>query len=354
MTIIAIMMAVMNVILISWLFYVRRNWIDNSNKLLYNILTNAANHESLSENVNKIVFTIKDFFKLDYATLYIYDKKDRQKLLLLSTTAEKQYIDKILKRGQQLIEETNNRNDAYIESSKSTLYYDSAKERDIKYMYFIKLVHGKEIIGALMVESVSGKGMSILEIDFFKSVVDSVTVYLQNIKFRRNELEQNNKDGLTGALNRRMFDNDIREISRKYIDQNQTYSIVMLDIDHFKKINDTYGHLCGDEVLKILVNTVTENIREMDTMYRYGGEEFCIVMPNTTPDGIEKHINDIREKIMKKEIPFGDKKIYITCSFGISGIPRDGTNPKDVIEKADKALYEAKNNGRNRVIAKLC
>lgn len=340
---------VINVVQIFLLRYVRRNWIDKRNKLLYNILLNSVKDKNLSENTKRLVNTIKDYFSLDYATIFIYEHKDRNKLSILSTTIDKRYYGKILMRGQQIIEDNISTKDAYIESSKTNLYYESAKERNIKYMYFVKLIQNNEVIGALMVESTSDRGLKIHEIEFFKSVVDSVSIYLQNIKFRRIELEQSNKDGLTGVLNRKMFDTDIREVIREYVEFGNAYSIVMLDIDHFKNFNDTYGHQCGDEVLKTLVKTIRQSIRTTDKLYRYGGEEFCIIMPNTTPENIVKHIDHIRQKIQMQKMMYNGQEISITCSFGISGLPKDGANPSDLIKKADHALYESKNTGRNKV-----
>lgn len=349
MIIVTIFQAIIIIILILRLYYLKHNWINNSNKLLYEILSNSAEQQDYSVKLTKTINTIKEFFKLDYLTLFLYDEKDRQKLSLLASNVGKQYLDKIVKRGQQVLKDTESKNDAYIEYSKTGLYYESAKKRNIKYMYFVKLILNKEIIGALLVENMTNTGINVLEIDFFKSVIDSVTIYLQNVKCRRLELEQMNKDGLTGTLNRKIFDADMREITRKCYELGEKYSIVMLDIDHFKMINDNYGHQCGDEALKTLVNIITESIRDGDNLYRYGGEEFCIILPNTTPDDIVKRINEIRIEIQKKEISYNGQRIHITCSFGIAGLPCDLKDPIEIVSRADKALYESKNAGRNRV-----
>ncbi|HEV2524599.1 MAG TPA: GGDEF domain-containing protein, partial [Gammaproteobacteria bacterium] len=127
-------------------------------------------------------------------------------------------------------------------------------------------------------------------------------------------------------------------------------AIIMLDIDFFKKINDTYGHESGDEVLKAVAEKITKNIRKSDVVCRYGGEEFLIVFPDTSQDEA-KHVSEIlREAI--KTISLQSKLVLIeniTASFGVSAFPENGLTKQELIASADKALYQAKKEGRDRV-----
>ncbi|MCS7233302.1 MAG: diguanylate cyclase [Synergistetes bacterium] len=128
-------------------------------------------------------------------------------------------------------------------------------------------------------------------------------------------------------------------------------SVIIGDIDHFKSINDNYGHLIGDEVLRICAKLIKENTREIDVAGRYGGEEFLIILPNTTLDGAVIVAERLRRKI--KEIPFKvlDKNfpIHISMSFGICSYPeKDIENEEDMLKLADEALYISKQNGRNQ------
>jgi len=328
--------------------YLKRNWMNHSNRLLFDILTNAAKQETLHNSANNILTSIKNYFHVNYVTLFTYDK-DRKALSLLSTNVEPIYIESLRKRGQDLLNENADKNDAYIECSKNNLYYDSAKERNIKYMFFIKLVIKNETIGAVLVENSTDAQMEKQEVEFFKAVIDSVSIVLQNLIYRRNEIEQSNKDALTGVLNRRMFDQDIYEITEKCSKLGNPYTLAFLDIDHFKKFNDTYGHQCGDLVLQEITGVISRSIRKKDKLYRYGGEEFCIILPEVTPSEIEQRLGTLRSKIENHRIAYKGQELSVTCSFGASGYPQSAISSKDIIAKADKALYKSKEAGRNRV-----
>ena len=155
-------------------------------------------------------------------------------------------------------------------------------------------------------------------------------------------------DELTGLYNRRRF----YEILRKEFDRAKRYStpfsLVMFDIDHFKKINDNFGHLTGDTVLKEFSNILRKNVREHDTASRYGGEEFMVLLP-----GIERKDAGILAEHLRKSIEeheFADLKSGVTVSIGISNMPDSDLADEDLLIKcADFALYRAKLNGRNRV-----
>ena len=123
---------------------------------------------------------------------------------------------------------------------------------------------------------------------------------------------------------------------------------MMLDIDHFKKINDTYGHLAGDFVLKEIAKIIKDSIRKSDICGRFGGEEFVIVLPNTKLSGAMKLAERIRETIQNHTFDFNGKKINVTVSIGITSV---GVNDsyESLISRADEALYEAKEKGRNRI-----
>jgi len=171
------------------------------------------------------------------------------------------------------------------------------------------------------------------------------------------DLEKNNKilyekavrDSLTGLYNREYMKEFLENKINEAIRYKFPLSIAMIDIDFFKKINDTYGHLIGDCVLKELSQLLLENFRNSDTIIRYGGEEILVVMPFTElKDACEK-MEEIR-KLIQNHLFCGKKKLKITISVGVSKLKNEDL--KGLIEKADKNLYEAKNSGRNRVVCK--
>ncbi len=157
-------------------------------------------------------------------------------------------------------------------------------------------------------------------------------------------------DSLTEIFNRRQLI-ILSEMEVKRACRNDTdLSLIMMDIDHFKTVNDTYGHQCGDYVLKVFAGLVKDNIREVDIFGRYGGEEFIVLMPgidHITAEMIAERIRSLTEKMI---INWAEAEVKITISIGISRIKKDGTSSIDsLIHDADRELYTAKKNGRNRI-----
>lgn len=159
------------------------------------------------------------------------------------------------------------------------------------------------------------------------------------------------KDSLTGIYNRRYINEKLPLDLINASLSDYSISIIMVDIDLFKKVNDTYGHLIGDCVLKGLANTLKQCLkRENDWVARYGGEEFLICLPGAPLSFAEKLAEKIRRKIENAPINCGELTVSITASFGVASVtPKHGTTVEELIENADKKLYDAKRNGRNRV-----
>ncbi|HEX5670091.1 MAG TPA: GGDEF domain-containing protein, partial [Sulfuricurvum sp.] len=129
-----------------------------------------------------------------------------------------------------------------------------------------------------------------------------------------------------------------------------SYSILMIDIDYFKMVNDTYGHDCGDLVIKSLAEILQTTVRKADLPIRYGGEEFLVLLHNTTPEGALLVGEKIRTVFAAKKYQFGNDTVAKTLSIGIAHFPGDADSIWKVIKFADLALYEAKHTGRNRVV----
>jgi diguanylate cyclase (GGDEF)-like protein len=157
-------------------------------------------------------------------------------------------------------------------------------------------------------------------------------------------LDKSNKDYLTGMYNRRYTLNKLEEIIKNVSDQ-EKFCVLMMDIDYFKRINDTYGHLAGDKVLVKLTKVMKNALRNSDLLCRYGGEEFLIVLPNTI---IEVGVN-VAERIRKEvqNTKFLEQEVNITISGGLVEWSDEGI--EKLIEKADRQLYYSKNNGRNKI-----
>lgn len=159
------------------------------------------------------------------------------------------------------------------------------------------------------------------------------------------------KDELTGLYNRRaFFENAEREFARcrRY---NETLSFFMIDVDHFKSINDRYGHLFGDEVLKTIAECLLVNHRRSDIVGRYGGEEFCVLLPNTLLENATIKAENLRT--FMHQLPFKTQEkeaVHITISIGIGSLRPDHQSIDQIVREADSALYTAKRTGRNRCV----
>ena len=157
-------------------------------------------------------------------------------------------------------------------------------------------------------------------------------------------------DGLTELYNHRYFQEQIKmqvEQSKRY---EAPFSLIILDIDFFKKFNDTYGHQAGDAVLKQVATLLKNGVRATDIVCRYGGEEMSIILPNTSKEMALVTANKICKRISEKKFRLNNtQESNVTVSLGVSTFPDDGDNAARIIEVADKRLYQSKNNGRNQV-----
>jgi diguanylate cyclase (GGDEF)-like protein len=157
-------------------------------------------------------------------------------------------------------------------------------------------------------------------------------------------------DGLTGLFNRKhlmdLFDMEMARTRRYRI----PFSVLIADIDHFKRINDTYGHLAGDSVLRRLADTLRQTVRECDHIGRYGGEEFLIIVPNSDATGAVEMAQRIRDQISRVRFYNDGEEITMTISVGVAHCAEGEESAEAVLSRADTALYQAKNNGRNQVI----
>ena len=192
-----------------------------------------------------------------------------------------------------------------------------------------------------------------------KTIEDSLNQANRELEKRINEIqilqnqlkEESIRDPLTRLYNRRYMEDALNREFAHATRDGYPVSIIMADIDHFKKVNDTYGHSAGDEVLIQLSQLFLSNFRVEDIVCRYGGEEFLIVMPETSAETAFLRIDGLRRQLENTDLKISAGTIKITLSAGISVYPEEGSTIEEVVHKADLAMYRAKSEGRNRVIA---
>ena len=177
---------------------------------------------------------------------------------------------------------------------------------------------------------------------------DILSVALINSLTLKRIIKDMEKDHLTGILTRKSFEKAVKEIWKKVRSGDENFFICMMDIDHFKKINDSYGHQTGDKVIQKISAICKGMLRDIDILGRYGGDEFIIAITDNMMNDVEKIMERIRDTIEASVFP--DITEGVTVSTGISYY-KDGDSMESLISRADKALYSAKKSGRNRVAA---
>jgi len=203
-------------------------------------------------------------------------------------------------------------------------------------------------VGVLVVEHALRQGSRIERrvVSILERFASQASLALRNAWLLEQLQQVADTDGLTGIANRRVFDSVLdRELARA-ARNNAPVSLVMLDIDHFKQLNDTHGHQRGDDVLRAVAAALAEQCREYDTATRYGGEEFAVILPNCTANEAPAAAERLRVAITEADSP-----VRVTASAGVATFPLNGHDADSVVTAADEALYESKRTGRNRVTA---
>jgi diguanylate cyclase (GGDEF)-like protein len=157
------------------------------------------------------------------------------------------------------------------------------------------------------------------------------------------------RDGLTEIYNKRKYEEEVQREFARAVRHKRPLSLIIFDLDEFKQINDTYGHLCGDFVLKQVASLAKELVRPEQVLARVGGDEFVILAPETGTAGAEMMAAKLRDHVIGLDHRYGDLRISISCSFGIAELTEAMTTPQDLYHAADSALLLSKRNGRNRV-----
>ena len=209
---------------------------------------------------------------------------------------------------------------------------------------------GSALAGAAMTIVRGGTPFEESQREVLRYLIGQAAASLENVELHEMVAEQAVTDELTGLPNNRRFRRWIATETARAERFGHDLSLLMLDIDNFKKVNDTYGHLQGDEVLRSIGRVLREESRGIDEPARYGGEEFAIGLPETDIGGAFEFAERVRERIAATEIPMidGDGAMQVTTSIGAATAARTGTEARALVDAADQALYRAKHGGKNR------
>ncbi len=328
---------------------------------LYNISRTLSTSLQVSDLFELIVGLIGEALNVDQYCLMILDE-EFQKLQIRASHGMPEHI---LMHGE--VEVNEGISGKVVSGGKPLLINDVSKEKEFFYYTNSGLENGsylgvplknsnETVIGVLNAHKPVTNGFSASDYRLFTAVAEHVAVAITNAMTFEQTQELVRKDELTGLYNRRyFFERFEREVyrSRRY---QRTISLLMIDIDHFKEYNDSYGHLRGDKVLKRLAHIFQENLREIDVVARYGGEEFLVLLPETSKNNAVVVGEKLRNAVASVDYNEDNPKLppcSLTVTTGVASIPDDANDPLLALDVADKALYLGKAQGRNQVCDRL-
>jgi diguanylate cyclase (GGDEF)-like protein len=230
-----------------------------------------------------------------------------------------------------------------------TGYKNWGGQPDIRSWCALPLLSGDEVLGFIEVGRLQVDPFTPNEMFLLQVFAHQVGAALQNATLHGIEQQLATTDHLTGLYNRRGFLDLARHELERCWRFHRPLCVLMADIDHFKQVNDTHGHIAGDAVLTQLAQTMLSALREVDVVCRYGGEEFCIILPESDPHGAYQVAERLRQSVQNTIYIYRDIRISITISIGMSTLLGLNQTIDDLIEQADSALMVSKQAGRNRV-----
>jgi len=224
------------------------------------------------------------------------------------------------------------------------------KTADARALMAVPMFYEGNLLGLFVMMSEKRDFLDTFQIDMLKVMCNHAATSIANARLHAAIEKMATTDGLTALCNHRRFQEKLSEELRRLNRFSEPLSLLMTDIDHFKKVNDSYGHPVGDLVLKGVAGIIREEIRDIDVAARYGGEEFAVILPGTDSEGALKTAERLRKTLEDKEFSADGAVLKVTISIGLATSPQDGAGKEELIEKADQALYHAKRNGRNRCV----
>lgn len=220
---------------------------------------------------------------------------------------------------------------------------------EFKTVHILPIISGENLFGGICLYNTAECNYQ--EFKFYKTMVGELLLLLR-MHYLYSETEYLSvTDGLTGLYNRRHFEYNVEREFLRAKRYSSSLSLAMIDIDHFKQINDTYGHQFGDYALKEISKIVFSSFRKTDMIYRYGGEELAVILTETTLENALIPLERLREKVAEHEFSYNNEITNITISIGLSSNSAEMKVQAELVECADKALYKAKQDGRNKVVA---
>lgn len=316
--------------------------------LLKALIASEFSNDTIESAGDSIINTLQEFANFTYVSVFEYDDNGEM-YRCVATNNHTQFIPEITGYINSVFDD-DSQPKLSIAKDGAALHYPTALKKGILSYYFLPLVSDGEVFGAIFVEDRRVDVFENMEGTFFNLLAGSLGFVIRNIIYTEQIRKSSERDSLTGLYNKRYMDKVLPSYTKTASDNRTAYTMAVCDIDHFKKFNDTYGHLHGDWVLKKVGLAIEEMIGQKAEVYRFGGEEFVVYVPLLTTDLAHDYFDKIRNAVETLHIETKEGAATpVTISIGTATYPVDSTEPSEIFKLADKALYSSKNNGRNRV-----
>ncbi len=332
--------------------YHKINSANTETQTLYQIIRYISTELEIENLMKLITEAIFEAMGLDVCTIILEPEiaGNKQVTYEIHTRLGNDFYEQMSSSIEQgCIEEYMKAEGNYIDNQVQPGAYSFLMDRKINSLLIVPLVREKKVIGALLCghfqfEYFHGNIM------FFETVVAQLLVAIHNASLYSKMQQMAIRDSLTGIYNRRQLNVILDQYTKRAREEKKALSVALLDIDFFKKINDTYGHLFGDEVIKM----VAAKMQEVANFYygiaaRYGGEEFVIVLPDVGITDFYQIITLLKESIDSTTLYFNEDEINVKVSVGISSYPETSLSCQELLNRADGAMYYSKRNGRNSI-----
>lgn len=314
-------------------------------------LSDFLNYERIL--VEKLFSLLSSFVEYNVAGIYFSSPDDFAENILYIDTLGKNYSKSLLNDVSRDFFKSMEERKTIKNSKFEVIRMLLGKETDYQISDFaskiiIPLIFDKKLIGGICFYT--AQDINYTSFRYFDIMISELLAIFK-MKYQYTEKEfMSVLDGLTGLYNRRQFEISIEQEFNRTKRHPADFSLAILDIDFFKKVNDTYGHQYGDYVLKTVADLMKQSFRKTDLLYRYGGEEMVIIMPETNIENALLPVQRLRKTVEDYDFEYNNVKSKVTVSIGLSMNYQDFTNASDILKSADNALYKAKESGRNRVI----
>lgn len=310
-------------------------------------ISSILNIKELLRYVNDVLIGVMG---VQFSTIALYDeKKERLKVHTTNITDNESLFELTSNINSNLILETLDNGKPVVNNDISSSAYSFTSGREVNSIICTPLISKTRKLGVVLVEHKLSNAFGDDKKRLLEIICQQVSIAIENAALYQKMHELAITDWLTGAYNRVYFQQLLSKELTKAKEGGYELCVSIFDIDLFKRFNDTYGHVFGDQVIKSVAETVSKLLKSSDIIARYGGEEFIILMPCTNLDQAYVKLESIRSTLENTIITDEEITVSVTASFGVAEFPLSAKNDNELLKMADAALYDAKNSGRNCV-----